>query len=200
MIKNVIFDLGDVLINNNPIEYIKSLGYSQEKTQELYQALATDTLWHDKDLGIYESYFDCIPIFQMHHPQLSKEIAEFFQDSWMERVYTPIEENIVLYKKAQELDYDIFFLTNYSVDGFSYLERTYDFIREVKGRIVSSHVHCCKPEHRIYELLLDKYQLNASECLFFDDNIKNILAAKELGINAVLFNNVQDALQVMENK
>lgn len=109
MIKNVIFDLGDVLINNNPIEYIKSLGYSQEKTQELYQALATDTLWHDKDIGIYESYIDCIPIFQMHHPNLQKEIADFFQDSWMERVYTPIEENMVLYKKAQELGYDIFF-------------------------------------------------------------------------------------------
>ena len=200
MIKNVIFDLGDVLINNNPIEYIKSLGYSQEKTQELYHALAADTLWHDKDIGIYESYVDCIPIFQMHHPKLSKEIAEFFQDSWMERVYTPIKENVVLYKKAQELGYDIFYLTNYSVDGFAYLEKTYDFIREAKGRIVSSHVHCCKPEHRIYELLLDKYQLNASECLFFDDNIRNIMSAKELGINAVLFNNVQDALQVMENK
>ena len=199
MIKNVIFDLGDVLINNNPIEYIRSLGYSQEKTQELYQALDTDTLWHDKDIGIYESYIDCIPIFQMHHPNLLKEIADFFQDSWMEKVYTPIEENMILYKKAQELGYDIFLLTNYSVDGFAYLERTYDFIRDAKGRIVSSHVHCCKPEHRIYELLLDKYQLKASECLFFDDNIRNIKAAKELGINAVLFNNVQEALQIMEN-
>lgn len=194
MIKNVIFDLGDVLINNNPTEYIKSLGYSKEKTQELYQALSADSLWHDKDIGIYESYIDCIPIFQMHHPELSTEITEFFQDSWMKRVYTPIKENIVLYNRALELGYDIFFLTNYSVDGFAYLEKTYDFIRNAKGKIVSSHVHCCKPDRRIYELLLDEYQLNASECLFFDDNINNILAAKELGFNAVLFSNVHDAL------
>lgn len=194
MIKNVIFDLGDVLINNNPIKYIKSLGFSEEKTQELYQALSTDSLWHDKDIGIYKSYVDCIPIFQRHHPQLTKEITEFFQDSWMNRVYTPIKENMILYEKVRELGYDIFLLTNYSVDGFAYLEKTYDFIRNAKGKIVSSHVRCCKPEHRIYELLLEEYQLNASECLFFDDNMNNVLAAKELGINAVLFKNVQDAL------
>lgn len=197
MIKNVIFDLGDVLINNNPLRYIKTLGYSDEKTNALYQALSTDSVWHDKDIGIYASYIDCIPIFQKHHPELTKEIAEFFQDSWMEKVYTPIEENMVLYNRAKELEYDIYFLTNYSVDGFAYLEENYDFIRNVKGKVVSSHVHCCKPERKIYELLLNKYQLNASECIFFDDNINNILAAKEVGIVAVLFTDVQDALQVL---
>lgn len=197
MIKNVIFDLGDVLINNNPLQYIKTLGYSSEKTDALYQALSEDSVWHDKDIGIYQSYVDCIPIFQKHHPELAKEIAKFFQDSWMEKVYTPIEENMILYNRAKELGYDIFFLINYSVDGFAYLEENYDFIRGAKGKIVSSHVHCCKPERKIYELLLNKYQLNASECLFFDDNIKNILAAKELGIVAVLFTDVQEALRVL---
>lgn len=104
---------------------------------------------------------------------------------------------MVLYNRAKELEYDIYFLTNYSVDGFAYLEENYDFIRNVKGKVVSSHVHCCKPERKIYELLLNKYQLNASECIFFDDNINNILAAKEVGIVAVLFTDVQDALQVL---
>lgn len=199
MIKNVIFDLGDVLINNSPLEYIKTLGYSEEKTQELYQALSTDSLWHDKDIGIYESYVECIPMFQEHHPQLKEEIAEFFRDSWMEKVFTPIEENMVLYERARELGYAIFYLTNYSKDGFAHLEEHYDFIRNANGKIVSSHVHCCKPDLRIYELLLEKYQLNASECLFFDDNNYNVLAAKELGIYAVLFTNVEEALHVLNS-
>lgn len=197
MIKNVIFDLGDVLINNNPLEYIKKLGYSDEKTEALYQALSTDTVWHDKDIGIYENYIDCIPIFKKHHPELKKEIEEFFQESWMTEVYTPIETNMVLYKRAHELGLNIYFLTNYSADGFSYLEENYDFIRTANGRIVSSHVHCCKPERRIFELLLNKYQLTASECIFFDDNINNIIVAKELGINAVLFTDVQEALRLI---
>lgn len=54
MIKNVIFDLGSVLINNDPSEYIKSLGFSEEKTEALNQALSSDTTWHDKDIGIYD--------------------------------------------------------------------------------------------------------------------------------------------------
>lgn len=198
MIKNVIFDLGDVLINNSPLEYIKTLGYSEEKTQELYQALSADSLWHDKDIGIYENYVECIPIFQEHHPQLKEEIAEFFQDSWMEKVFTPIKENMVLYERARELGYDIFYLTNYSKDGFAHLEEHFDFIRNAEGKIVSSHVRCCKPELKIYEMLLEKYQLNASECLFFDDNIYNVLAAKELGIQAVHFTDVREALKILD--
>lgn len=197
MIKNVIFDLGDVLINNNPLEYIKTLGYSDEKAEALYQALSTDSVWHDKDIGIYENYIDCIPIFQKHHPELAKEIEKFFQESWMTKVYTLIEGNMVLYKRAQELGHNIYFLTNYSADGFAYLEEKYDFIRNANGRIVSSHVHCCKPERKIYELLLDQYQLTASECIFFDDNINNILVAKELGINAILFTDIQEALRFL---
>lgn len=190
MIKNVVFDLGDVLINNNSFEYIKTLGYSDEKAKALYQALSTDSVWHDKDIGIYEKYIDCIPIFQKHHPELAKEIEKFFQESWMTEVYTPIEANMVLYKRAQELGYNIYFLINYSADGFAYLEENYDFIRTANGSIVSSHVHCCKPERKIFELLLNKYQLTASECIFFDDNISNIIVAKELGIYAVLFTDV----------
>lgn len=77
MIKNVIFDLGSVLINNDPSEYIKSLGYSEEKTETLNQALSSDTIWHDKDMGIYESYVDCIPIFQRKHPEFTEEILMF---------------------------------------------------------------------------------------------------------------------------
>lgn len=50
MIKNVIFDLGSVLINNDPSEYIKSLVFSEEKTEALNKALSADTTWHDKDM------------------------------------------------------------------------------------------------------------------------------------------------------
>lgn len=80
------------------------------------------------------------------------------------------------------MGYPIYLLTNYSVDGFAHLETNYDFIREAQGKIVSSHVHLCKPDKKIYELLLDKYDLKASECIFFDDNPANILVAEELGI------------------
>jgi HAD superfamily hydrolase (TIGR01509 family) len=198
MINNVIFDLGSVLINNDPSEYIKSLGYSEEKTETLNQALSSDTIWHDKDMGIYESYVDCIPIFQRKHPEFTEEILMFFQDGWMSKIYHPIEENMILYERAKELGYSIYLLTNYSVDGFAYLETNYDFIREVNGKIVSSHVHLCKPDKRIYELLLDKYDLKASECIFFDDNPANVLAAEELGIQGVLFTDIEEATKILD--
>ncbi len=198
MIKNVIFDLGSVLINNDPSEYIKSLGYTEEKTKALNEALSSDATWHDKDMGIYESYKECIPIFQRNHPEFTEEIAMFFQDGWMGKIYHPIEENMVLHEKAKELGYSIYLLTNYSVDGFAHLEINYDFIREAEGKIVSSHVHLCKPDKRIYELLLDKYNLKASECIFFDDNPANVLAAKGLGIQAVLFTDIEEAVKMLE--
>ena len=199
MIKNVIFDLGSVLINNDPSEYIKSLGYSEEKAKELNETLSSDTTWHDKDMGIYESYKECISVFQRNHPELAEEIVMFFQDGWMSKIYRPIEENMILYERAKELGYSIYLLTNYSIDGFAHLETSYDFIREANGKIVSSHVHCCKPDKKIYELLLDKYDLKASECIFFDDNPTNVSAAAELGIQAVLFADIEEAVKMLES-
>ena len=84
-------------------------------------------------------------------------------------------------------------------NGFAHLEASYDFIREIHGKIVSSHVHLCKPDKRIYELLLDKYDLKASECIFFDDNLANVLAAEELGIQAILFTDIKEAVNILES-
>ena len=131
MIKNVIFDLGSVLINNDPSEYIKSLGFSEEKTKALNQALSSDSTWHDKDKGIYESYRDCIPIFQRNHPEFTEEIAMFFQDGWMGKIYRPIEENIIL--NEQEL----YKLNNYDLYSKFVLSEASDILNLTENEIIS---------------------------------------------------------------
>ncbi len=198
MIKNVIFDVGDVLINSDMRDYIKSFGYSTERAEALNQALSIESIWRAKDLGIYRSYVEAVPAFQEQHPELAQEIADFFKGPWMEQIYNPLEEGITLYNKVKEKGYDIYLLTNYSIDSFAYIEKKYDFIREVKGKIVSSHVQCCKPDRKIFQMLLDKYHLDAAECIFFDDNLSNVLAARNIGINAVQFKDLQEALCYIE--
>lgn len=77
MIKNVIFDLGNVLVDFTPLEYLKSLGYSKEKSKEIYRATILDPIWDDMDAGKYLSKEEYIPAFINKFPNLKDEIENF---------------------------------------------------------------------------------------------------------------------------
>lgn len=80
MIKNVIFDLGKVLINNDPSEYLRKYGYGEEKYQALLDAIWTDSLWGDMDIAKYESFKDIIEIYVEKHKELEPELRRFFAE------------------------------------------------------------------------------------------------------------------------
>ena len=65
--------------------------------------------------------------------------------------------------------YDIYLLTNFSKDGYEYIRNKFDFFKKAKGAVVSSHLKIAKPGIRIYQYLLETYNLNPDECIFIDD-------------------------------
>ena len=92
------------------------------------------------------------------------------------------------------------FITNFlsftSFLGFWVFYRDlYDFIKEADGRVVSSFVKCNKPKKEIYLKLLDEYKLKASECVFIDDLEINIKGANDVGINGIVYKNLDDTLE-----
>ena len=91
MIKNVIFDLGKVLIDTNPSEYLRKYGYDQEKYQALLDAILYDSLWSDMDIGKYDSCKEIAEIYVEKHKELELEIRQFFSEEWME-LYAPFED------------------------------------------------------------------------------------------------------------
>ena len=185
MIKNVIFDLGKVLINNDPSEYLRKYGYDEEKYQALLDAIWTDSLWGDMDVAKYESFKDIIEIYVEKHKDLEPELRRFFAEDWME-LYVAYDDTVKFYNEVCEQGYDIYLLTNFSKDGYEYISNKFDFFKKANGAVVSSHLKIAKPDMRIYKYLLETYNLNPDECIFIDDSVANIKAAKELGIHGIV--------------
>ncbi len=197
-IKNVIFDLGNVLIDFHPLDYIKSLGYDDLKAREIMNSTINDSIWSDMDRGIYQTKEEYIKAFCLKHPSLKEEISNFLSGPWYEKVIFPIKENQIMIDLVKEKGLKYYILSNYPKDAFEYTYNICPFIQNANGMLISYSVLKIKPEKEIYQTLLEKYNLVANECLFMDDRTENVEAAINLGINAFVFKGLDDGYQKLK--
>lgn len=195
MIKNVIFDLGNVLINFTPLEYLKSLGYDDIKAKELFDATIGDQIWIDMDAGKYMEKEEYLKAYKDKYPNLYPDIELFLNGPWMDNLIYPIKENQVLIDIVKEKGLKYYILSNYPNDSFRYTYNKCEFIRNADGMVISSHVKISKPDPKIYNLLLDKYNLNPKECIFIDDRKDNVDTAISLGIKGIVYKDLQTTKQ-----
>lgn len=196
-IRNVVFDLGGVMINYNPRQFITDLGYDSELGTELCDAIFNDPVWLDMDKGIYMNYLEALPVFISHHPHLEKEIRSFFTPDWYEVYTLRRDTERILYNWVYDQGLDIYILSNFSFDGFSYVEKKYPFFRKARGKVVSAFEKLVKPQPEIYRLLLDRYKLKADECVFIDDYQVNVDGAVAAGMKSFRFVDPADARKTL---
>ena len=197
MIKNVIFDLGNVLINCDPSEYLRKYGYDEKRYRTLLDAILFDSIWRDMDIGKYERYEEIIEVYTQNHNECEYEINRFFSGNWMD-IYEPFEDSLKFFDEVYEKGYNIYFLTNFAKDGYEYISNKFDFFKKAKGAVVSSHIKAIKPNPKIYEHLLEKYNLIPNECIFIDDSQSNIETANSLGIHGIVYKGVEDLKKQFE--
>ena len=198
MIKNVIFDLGNVLIDFKPIKYIKSLGYDDEKVLEIFNKTIKDSIWADMDRGIYRDKESYVKAFKTKYPEIQDDIDKFLGGPWMENVIFPLKDNLKMIDLVKEKGLKYYILSNYPKDAFEYTYDMCPFIQNADGMVISYDVLMIKPNKNIYLKLLDKYGLKANECLFMDDLDINVEGAKSVGINAFVFKDLEDGYKKLE--
>lgn len=198
MIKNVIFDLGNVLIDFKPIKYIKSLGYDDEKALEIFNKTIKDPIWADMDRGIYRDKESYVKAFKTKYPEIQDDIDKFLGGSWIENVIFPLKDNLKMIDLVKEKGLNYYILSNYPKDAFEYTYDMCPFIQNADGMVISYDVLMIKPDKNIYLKLLDKYGLKANECLFIDDLDINVEGAKSVGINAFVFKDLEDGYKKLE--
>ena len=198
MIKNVIFDLGNVLIDFKPIKYIKSLGYDDEKALEIFNKTIKDSIWADMDRGIYRDKESYVKAFKTKYPEIQDDIDKFLGGPWIENVIFPLKDNLKMIDLVKEKGLKYYILSNYPKDAFEYTYDMCPFIQNAYGMVISYDVLTIKPDKNIYLKLLDKYGLKANECLFIDDLDINVEGAKSVGINAFVFKDLEDGYKKLE--
>ena len=196
MIKNVIFDIGNVLVRFDPYKYVTEYGYDKETTEKVFKLVFLDKRWPELDRGtlLGEDYMKSLI---ETNPKYKKEITETFSN-W----YNMLEiktESVEFLKELKEKGYKIYILSNFAGKEYERLEKENEFFKLADGKVISYSVKKIKPEREIYELLLDKYDLKAEECVFLDDLESNINGAKNVGIHGIVFKDLNSAKAEFES-
>lgn len=188
-IKNVVFDFGGVLMDWSPYYVYDEYFNSHEKALDFINNICTPKWNATLDAGV--SFADGVAQLIKIHPQYAKEIT-MYKDRWKDMLKGPIQEGVDLLKCIAESKlYNLYGLTNWSHETFPYTYDKYPFFHLFKGIIVSGEEKLIKPDPRIFNRLLEKYELKANECFFIDDNNDNIKAALDLGFNCYHLTNHQ---------
>jgi putative hydrolase of the HAD superfamily len=182
MIKNIIFDLGNVLLKFKPEEFLLQFTSDIEYIKRFVPKITRSKLWLDLDRG-YESLENAEIIFLSNYPE-EKEFISLFFNHWMEML-TPIEKNISILLDLSEFGYKTYILSNYIKEAFKFVKDKFSFFTLFDGQIISGEEKVIKPEKAIYETLLRRYQLIPEESLFIDDILFFLKPAKKLGISTI---------------
>ena len=181
LIKNIIFDIGNVLLDFNPEGYLRSK-IEEERIEQLYKDVFRSEEWIMLDRGTITERQAKENIIK--RSSLNEELINKAFDGWYD-ILTPIEENVSILKKLSEENYKIYYLSNFHLAAFRYVNTKYDFFNEFDGGVVSFEEKLLKPEAEIYEKIIDRYDLELEETLFIDDTEENINAAKKIGIKTI---------------
>ena len=178
-IKNIIFDFGGVVMDWNPRYFFRDYFNDDEKMEFFLKNIAEDEWNAEQDRG--RSLAEGTEILVGKHSEWEKEIRAYY-DNWTTMLRSDIPENVAVLRKLQNTNYELFGLTNWSYETFPYALENYDFFEIFKGKIVVSGTEkLIKPDPKIWEVLLERYNIKANESVFIDDNAKNIETAKHLG-------------------
>lgn len=182
-IKNIVFDLGNVLIKFDKDTYLEEK-LPKEKREAFHENVINTKEWLMLDRGTL-TYPEAKEIFKERSPHLATEIDNFFDKDFFE-LLKPIKENIeLLYKLRDHYEYKLYVLSNFHKDSYEYVFKHNDFFKLFEGCLVSCYFKLLKPEEKIYDTLLYEFGLIPEETLFIDDMKENIEAAEKKGIKGL---------------
>ncbi|MDE3212417.1 MAG: HAD family phosphatase [Bacteroidota bacterium] len=188
-ISTIIFDLGGVLIDWNPRYVYRQIFDSEEKIDWFFTHICTSE-WNEKqDAGrsLQEATEELLAL----HPEYATEIKAYY-GRWEEMLGGAIEPTVEILRALKESGkYRIYALTNWSAETFPVALNRYDFLKWFEGIVVSGEEKTRKPFKEIYEVLIDRHQINPSEAIFIDDSLRNVHGAENSGITGVHFQSAE---------
>lgn len=190
MIRNIIFDVGNVLVEYSWERMLEALHITGEAYDAVAKATALSPMWNELDRSLLSDE-EILQGFINNAPEYEREIRLVW-DNIPESIHC-YDYSVEWVRKFRKKGYKTYILSNYSKRGYEVTKQELPFVADMDGVLFSYEVKLVKPEPEIYQTLLEKFQLKPEECVFLDDNEKNIIAAREAGIHAIHFKNKEQA-------
>lgn len=194
--KTIIFDLGAVLIDWNPRYVYKQIFVTDDAVEYFLKNICTTHWNEEQDAG--RSFADGTQLLLQHYPEYTSEITAYY-GRWREMLKGPIQPTVDMLKLLKDSNrYRLLALTNWAAESFPVALERFEFLQWFESILVSGEENMKKPEPAIFELLLDRYQVDRDSAIFIDDNIANVLAARGLGIETIHFTDSQSCKLQLE--
>ena len=184
MIRNIVLDMGNVLLDYNPAFVLNAFCSSEEEKEIIDRELFNGPEWKLGDRGDIKDK-DRFELVKGRVPEKYHEALRNCADHW-DICMTPLDGAKEFCEQVKNSGYGIYILSNASDLFYVYFPKflPLDFFN---GVFVSSDYHMLKPDVNIYKAFLEKYSLKAYECLFVDDREDNVAGAGAAGLNTFRF-------------
>ena len=185
MIRNMVFDIGNVLMDFRWKEYMRSLfGEDETLIQTINQGIWHNGCWAAMDKGEMDGAATLRSAVAFA-PQYEKEI-KLTLDS-VAHAFHKFEYSIPWIQELKRMGLNVYYLSNYSAFSVAANPDVLNFIPYMDGGVFSFEVKAVKPEPEIYRCLCEKFGLKPEECLFTDDVPANVKGAQDCGFQGIVF-------------
>lgn len=197
MLKNVIFDIGNVLMSFDAQNYGAVYFKDKAMAKVMQEAINRYGLWDRCDMGDRDvlEIIDEFALTVKGYEDLARTAA---LDSLSFVLH--VDYAIPWIKELKTAGYRVYFLSNYNKYLRDEKPEILDFIPYMDGGIFSCDVHMLKPHREIYEALLAEYQLKPEECIFLDDREANIQGGKAVGIDGIVVKSYEQAYAELKKR
>ncbi len=190
MIKNVVFDVCDVLLEFDSLNFVYEIFADKQRAAAVRAAIIEFDLWNKFDVGP-ESETVILEEFMETYPHIAQDIKLAVEEAPKYELRCAYAIPWIKELKAQ--GFKVFIISNYCQLMLKARPDTIDFLKELDGGFFSCNVHMIKPHADIFAKLCADYILKAEECVFVDDRPANVEAAKQCGFEGLVFKNYASA-------
>lgn len=199
MIKNIIFDFGNVLLEWNEDKIASNYANNKKEQKILKKVIFKSNNWFKLDYGTLD-YKQSIKLFKEDLPTNLSIKVEEIMNTWYKNM--PINQEISeLIKKLKENNYKVYALSNTHIPVYEYIKNS-EVGKYFDGFLISAIEKMMKPDEKIYYRLFEKFELAPKDCFFIDDSEKNILASRKCGMEGHVFdmNNFEKLTNELKKK
>lgn len=193
----IIFDFGGVLLDWDPRYLYRKLFEGDEQAMERFLKEVDFYAWNARqDAG--RPFGEGIAAGCAEHPQYC-DLLRQYRERWVESISGTIDGTVQILNLLKMSGYRLVGLSNWSAETFPLMRERHEFIKWFEFILLSGEVGVNKPDRRIFESLLERLGIPASNCLLIDDSVKNIAAAQSLGFQTIHFSSPEQlSLELVE--
>ena len=201
MIKLFVFDLGNVIL---PFEH-RQIAVKLHETSRIQDRFTPNDLFKflfDRDRGLVNPYeeglMSSVDFFAKLREKYKLELEfDEFKDIWNIIFQEDPEVNEAI-RYLKNKGYPVFLLSNTNELHFSYIMERYPIVHSLDEWILSYEIGAKKPKQKIYDAIFERTDAVRSEVLYIDDIRENVEAAKNYGLQGLVFRNAKDVWELLK--